>query len=262
VTTASLPEIIEFLDRLLRTREIPDADAALNGLQVENHGAVAWIIAAVDASFATIASAAQRRPGSPGLLVVHHGLFWDGNQPLTGRRYRRIRALLENDMALYSAHIPLDLHPEVGNNALLAQRLGLAIEGGFGPYRGSLIGVYGRAPASVGSREHLVQALSEALQIDSRTITLIPGGPSTPSRVGVITGAAGDMVAAARAAGVDTFITGEGPHHSYFDAVEWGINLVYAGHYASETLGVQALAARAAATFGLPWEFCDHPTGL
>jgi len=262
VTQAATSLVASSLDALLTIREVPDHANAHNGLQVENRGDVAWIVAAVDASLATIEAVARAKGDQPGLLVVHHGLFWDGAQPLTGRRFQRASTLIRHDIALYSAHIPLDLHPEIGNNALLARRLGLEVEGRFGDYRGAPIGAWGRAPAPIRSRTGLVTALAKALSLSSDAITFIAGGPPTIERVGVISGAAGDMVAAARDAGLDTFITGEGPHHSYFDAMEWGINLVYAGHYATETLGVQALAARAADRFALPWEFSDHPTGL
>ena len=262
MTLAATSLVVSFLDEQLAIREVPDEANALNGLQVENGGKVGWIVAAVDASLATIQAVARGKAGKPGLLMVHHGLFWDGTQPLTGRRFQRASTLIRHDIALYSAHIPLDLHPEIGNNALLARRLGLEVEGRFGEYRGTLIGTWGRAPASMRSREGLVVAVAGALSLSSEAITLIPGGPSAIQRVGVISGAAGNMVAAARDAGLDTFITGEGPHHTYFDAMEWGVNLLYAGHYATETLGVQALAARAADRFSLPWEFSDHPTGL
>ena len=122
-----LGEIVAWLDGYLRVGEIPDYPNALNGLEVENGGAVARIVAAVDASFETVS---QAQGGD--LILTHHGLFWDGNQPLTGRRYRRIRALLQADAALYSAHLPLDLHPEVGNNPLLARALGVEVSGSFG----------------------------------------------------------------------------------------------------------------------------------
>jgi dinuclear metal center YbgI/SA1388 family protein len=261
----ALGEIAHYLDGYLRVNEVPDEPNAVNGLQVENSGAVGRIVAAVDASLETIAhtSAGDRtsRGGSivPALLLVHHGLFWDGNLPLTGRRLRRVRALLEQDTALYSAHIPLDVHPEVGNNVVLSSRLGLAAGGWFGSYRGTPIGVWGEAPPPLRERAALAARLQELLGAAAH---LIPGGPAEVHRVGVITGGAGNMIGAAREAGLDTFITGEGAHHTYFDAVEWGINVIYAGHYATEQLGVQALAAHVAARFSLPWEFHHHPTGL
>jgi dinuclear metal center YbgI/SA1388 family protein len=175
---------------------------------------------------------------------------------VVGRRYRRLRALLDNDIALYSAHIPLDVHPELGNNAALAECLGVEIEGWFGNYRGIPLGVHGRLNVP---RDQLVQRLNSALSTEA---TLVPGGPETVARVGIVTGAGTGMLAAARDAGIDTFITGEGPHHTFFDAMEWGISLVFAGHYATEKLGVQFLAEHLGERFGLEWEFHEHETGL
>ena len=259
-----LGEIVAYLDEYLRVGQIPDDANAINGLQAENSGQVGRIVAAVDASQATIDGviATLEPDESPPLLLVHHGLLWDGNVPLTGRRYRRVAALLDHDIPLYSAHIPLDIHPEVGNNAVLAERLGLRVEGWFGAYRGITIGVWGHAPASLPTREALALELDRVLHTLKGSATLIPGGPERPSLIGIITGAAGNMIGEARAAGLDTFITGEGPHHTYFDAMEWGVNVIYAGHYATETLGVQALASHLAEHFDLDWDFHDHPTGL
>ena len=260
----SLREVVTYLDQYLRIKEIPDEANAVNGLQVENSGQVGGIVAAVDASQATIDGViATLEPGEPPpILLVHHGLLWDGNIPLTGRRYRRVAALLDHDIPLYAAHIPLDVHPEVGNNAVLAERLGISVEGWFGSYRGIAMGVWGHAPASLPSRELVALELDRVLHTMKGSATLIPGGPERPTRIGIITGAAGNMIAEARAAGLDTFITGEGPHHTYFDAMELVVNVVYAGHYATETLGVQALASHLADRFGLDWDFHDHPTGL
>jgi len=254
--TAVLSEVSRFLDSFLRIAEIPDEPNAVNGLQVENSGVVARVVSAVDATLETIAGI---QPGDPALLLVHHGLFWEGNVPLVGRRFRRVKALLDRDTALYAAHIPLDLHPEVGNNVELARRIGLPIDGWFGAYRGAPIGVWGMAPEAISDRSALVAVLDSHLGTTSR---LIPGGPARVRRLGIVTGGAGSMVAAARDAGLDTFITGEGAHHTYFDAMEWGLNLIYAGHYATEQVGVQALARRLEVQFGLPWEFHRHPTGM
>ncbi|MGH7499526.1 MAG: Nif3-like dinuclear metal center hexameric protein [Gemmatimonadales bacterium] len=257
-----LAEIVEYLDGYLRIGDVPDERNAVNGLQVENGGSVGSIVAAVDASQATIDGVAAGADGDSPLLLVHHGLFWDGNIPVTGRRYRRLLALLEQDIALYSAHIPLDLHPEVGNNVVLAERLGIDVQGWFGDYRGAPIGVWGQAPPRLAARDSLLLEVNHALGAAAAGARLIAGGPEVLGRVGIITGGAGNMIAAARDAGLDTFITGEGPHHTYFDAVEWGINALFAGHYATETLGVQALASHIAERFGLEWEFHDHPTGM
>jgi dinuclear metal center YbgI/SA1388 family protein len=263
---APLSELVAYLDEYLRVREIPDERNAVNGLQVENSGAVGGIVAAVDAAQQTIDGVTGEAGGpeesGPRLLLVHHGLFWDGNVPVTGRRYRRIASLIHHDVAVYSAHIPLDLHPEVGNNVVLAERLGLEVEGWFGDYKGIALGVWGFAPARWSTRDALVGEVNRALGTFTPGARLIPGGPERVSRIGIITGGAGSMIAAAQEAGLDTYITGEGPHHTYFDAVEWGLNVIYAGHYATETLGVQALASHLADRFDLDWEFHDHPTGL
>ena len=256
--SAPLRDVVAYLNEYLRIGEVADESNAVNGLQVENSGEVDGIVAAVDASQATIDGIARPRT----LLLVHHGLFWDGNVPVTGRRYRRLAALIENDTALYSAHNALDLHPEVGNNVVLAERLGMGVEGWFGTYRGHAIGVWGFVPPALASRETLVAELGRAVGNFAPGPKLIAGGPDRVSRVGIITGGAGSMIAAARDAGLDTYITGEGPHHTYFDAMEWGLNVIYAGHYATETLGVQALASHLAERFDLEWEFHDHPTGL
>jgi len=260
VTQASVPlrEITRFLDTMLRIHDIPDNANALNGLQVECQRPIGQITAAVDASQATIEGLGPPQPDQPcsDLLLVHHGLFWDGNRPLTGRRYRRIHSLLLRDAALYSAHIPLDIHPEVGNNAVLARDLGLADLQPFGRYQGIHLGVSGTLSTD---RDTLVRTLESHLRTQ---VHLIPGGPPNLHRVAIVTGAAAGYVEEARAAGCDTLITGEGMHHTHFDAMEAGVNVLFAGHYATEQVGVQALAQRLSGQFGIPWAFHDHPTGL
>jgi dinuclear metal center YbgI/SA1388 family protein len=254
-TGGQLAELTSYLDLYLRVRETPDEPNAQNGLQVENSGTVQRIVAAVDASQQTIDGT-----GAGSLLVVHHGLLWDGNPRLTGRHYRRLKALVDRDIALYAAHIPLDVHPEVGNNALLAGALGLRDQSWFGNYRGIALGVAGKT--SFPSRAALVAEVEKAVGAAGGSARLIPGGPEQPLQVGVVTGSGGSMMAAARDAGCDTLVSGEGAAHTYFDAMEWGLNVIYAGHYATETLGVRALAAQLASRFGLSWEFHDHPTGM
>jgi dinuclear metal center YbgI/SA1388 family protein len=261
----ALLEVVEYLDAYLRIREIPDDPNALNGLQVANRGRVGRIVGAVDASEATIeglAQDAQRAAAGPALLLVHHGMFWDGHQPVAGRRYRKIRSLLEQDAALYAAHIPLDLHPELGNNAVLARALDLAETQWFGAHKGVLIGVAGRVPTALQSRDELLRTVARVLGIPAEAIRLVPGGPATVQRLGVISGAAGSAIGQAHAAGCDTFLTGEGAAHTYFDAMELGVNVLFAGHYATETVGVRELARHLGERFGLPWSFHDHPTGM
>jgi len=248
-----LDELVQYLDDYLRIGEIPDYPRAFNGLQVENRGEVTRLATAVDASEATIMEAVRR---GCDLLLVHHGLFWDGEPRVTGRRYRRLRPLFERDVAVYAAHLPLDLHPEVGNNAVLARELGIAIEGEFGSYQGVPMGVWGTLELS---REALAARLDETL---GGRVHRIPGGGERIRRVGVLTGAGGGAIGDALAAGLDALVTGEGAHHTYFDAMEGGLNVYYGGHYATETWGVRALGVHLADRFGLPVEFIDLPTGL
>jgi dinuclear metal center YbgI/SA1388 family protein len=249
----NLHEITDFLDEYLRVREIPDYGGAVNGLQLSNEGEVTRLAVAVDAVQATIDGAVAV---GADLLLVHHGLFWDGTQPMTGRRYRRLKTLMDAGVAVYSAHLPLDVHPEVGNNVVLADALGVEVLGPLGTYKGQPVGVWGTLEIE---REALRTRLEEVL---GNAVKLVPGGPEQIRKVGVITGGAGGEIGAAREAGLDAFITGEGAHHNYFDAEEGGVNLYLGGHYATEVWGVKALAARLEERFGLPWSFIDHPTGL
>jgi dinuclear metal center YbgI/SA1388 family protein len=242
-----------YLDDYLRIEDVPDEPNALNGLQVENSGTVRKLAAAVDACQATIDGAVAI---GADLLLVHHGLFWGGIEPVTGRHARRLRRLLASDVAVYAAHIPLDCHPEVGNNIVLADMLGLRGVTWFGDYRGIPIGVAGHVNAT---RDGLIERLRAQLGVQPH---VIPTGPAQIDHVGIITGGGGNMIREARDAGVDTYVTGEGAHYTHFDAEEWGLNVIYAGHYATETVGVRALAAHLAEKFDVSWEFVDHPTGL
>jgi len=256
ITIASVSlstEIVGYLDSLLRVREIPDDPRALNGLQVANSGTVRRIGAAVDACQASIDAAVA---SGCDFLLAHHGLFWGGLEPLTGRHGRRVRALVAGDVALYSAHIPLDCHPEVGNNAVIARQLSLTNCKPFGEYRGILIGVEGNADTTLAE---FTQRVERVLKHPPR---VIQGGPERVTRVAVVSGAASDLVRAAHQAGIDTFLTGEGPHHTYFDAEELGVTVLYGGHYATETAGVRELARHLSDRYGIPWQFLDHPTGL
>lgn len=248
-----LDELRAYLDNYLRVAEIPDWGGALNGLQVDSPRDVRFVAYAVDAAQATIDAAVASRAD---LLVVHHGLFWDGNVPLTGRRYRRVKAALDADLAIYSAHLPLDVHPEVGNNAVLARELGIEPTGSFGEYKGMPVGVWGEVELT---RDELHQRAQRVLGVP---VKLVPGGPERIRRAGVITGGGADEIAAARVAGLDAFLTGEARHHNFFDAEEGGINLLLGGHYATETWGVRALARHLQERFGLQWTFIDHPSGL
>ncbi|MFM8720392.1 MAG: Nif3-like dinuclear metal center hexameric protein [Chthoniobacterales bacterium] len=246
---AKLSAIIADANRYLKVAEIEDYPGAHNGLQVENGGSVKRVLAAVDAGLPVIKKAAAAGSGS--LLIVHHGLFWSGVQPVTGIFREKLELMRKADMALYSVHLPLDAHAVVGNNVLLAKALGLR---GLKPFLG-----FGRAGTFNGTLKDLSRRVGK---VTEREPQVCEAGPARPRKVGVITGGAGDMVEKAAAAGVDTFVTGEGPQWSWVRAEELGINVIYGGHYATETLGVQALATHLAKKFRVPWKFIDHPVPL
>lgn len=246
-------ELRDYLDSFLRIAEIRDYPNAFNGLQLENRGEVTRIVAAVDACEAVVDLAVA---AGADWLIVHHGMLWNGAQRIDGAHFRKIRRAIEGGLAIYSVHLPLDSHPVLGNNALLADAIGLEKREPFLEREGTAIGLIGELRTS---REALKERLAEAV---GGRIHLAPGGPEQIDRVALVTGGAGSEVAAAADAGADTFISGEGPHWSFTAAEELGVNLFYAGHYATETFGVKALAAHLENRFGLPWSFIDHPSGL
>jgi dinuclear metal center YbgI/SA1388 family protein len=248
-----LKTIVAHCDKILRTREIGDYDGAANGLQVENSGTVKKIAAAVDASVATVKLAITAKAD---LLIVHHGLFWSPRQPWTGKNYELFRLLAENNLAIYSSHLPLDAHPKIGNNAQLCAALGLKNLKPFFLTHGQTIGFKSQIKIS---RSDLAKKLERATGEKPK---LIPGGKDVCKKIGVVTGGAGGDLKIAAEEGVDTFITGEGPHWTYGVAEELGLNVFYGGHYATETFGVKALAIHLSKKFGVPWKFLDHPTGL
>ena len=249
----SLKTLVEYCDRTLRTAEVQDSPGAVNGLQFENRGRVTRIAAAVDASLATVKLAIAAKAD---LLIVHHGLFWNVRQPWTGKNRELMKLLLENDLAVYSSHLPLDAHPRLGNNAQLCAALGLKKLKPFLLYLDAYAGFKSELKIARGD---LAWRLRRAT---GTPVLILPGGPRTCERIGVATGSAGQDVKVAAAEGVDTFVTGEGPHWTHAMAEELGINVLYGGHYATETFGVKALAAELSKKFKLPWTFVHHPSGL
>jgi dinuclear metal center YbgI/SA1388 family protein len=232
---------------------VGDWDNALNGLQIENSGCVTRIGAAVDVS-ARVLTEAQKRDID--LLIVHHGLFWPGLQPIQGALRRQLRIAFENDIALYGAHLPLDIHPKIGNNAQLVAALGLKSPQPFLEEKGQPVGLKVRASLP---RSQLVGKLQKVL---NGPVKVFGFGPKQSRSIGVVTGAAGSEIYRVADAGIDTFITGEAPHWAAVAAEELGMNLLLGGHYATEVFGVKALAAHLSKRFRVPWEFIDSPTGL
>jgi len=257
--TATLPDIATYLETLLAISSTPDYSPALNGVQVGHRGPVRRIAAAVDASLRTITMAAEAQAN---LLLVHHGLFWGGLRPLTGAHETRVRTLFTHDIALYSAHLPLDAHFTFGNSALLAKELGLTVSGGFAKHQQIFCGVRGESDADTLELAARVSAWSAPLGHHT-VVSSVPSGHRT--RRWAICSGSGAQVETLREAynsGVDTLIVGEGPHWSGVEAEEHGLVIIYAGHYATETLGVKALAAHLSERYGIPWEFLHAPTGL
>lgn len=257
--TASLNEIVGFLDDTLDVAGTPDFAPALNGLQCANSGNIRKVACAVD--FSSAAISATREAGA-NLLVVHHGMFWGGVQSLTGARYDRLKWLIENDIAVYASHIPLDRHPTLGNNALLTRELGLEPSREFGEYKGVYIGAAGDANVETSELAERARAFASRYGGGVR-VSHAPAGRVT-RRWALITGsgASSDTLREAAQQDIDTLIVGEGPHHTAVEAAELDIAVIYAGHYATETLGVQAVGRLLDEKFGVPWSFLLLPTGL
>ena len=256
---ATLQTIAARLDELLETARIPDYPPAVNGIQVENRAEIRGVAVAVDCSQRTIDGALA---ADANLLVVHHGLLWGGLQPIRGAFYERLYRLLSRGIAVYSSHLPLDAHPEVGNNVLLARELGLTPGGRFARLQSLEIGVRGESANP--TRELVARSDAFARRHGGQAIATAFDPSAITRRWGICTGAgaSADTLREAVALGLDTLIVGEGPHWTAVDAPELGLIVIYAGHYATETLGVQALGGWLEREFGLPWRFIEAPTGL
>jgi len=246
-------DVVNYLDQYLRIREIPDK--SLNGLQVQGKKEVRKIGLAVDACMQVFK---QAREAGVDMLIVHHGLFWGALQPLVRSLYDRVRFLIENDINLYCAHIPLDVHPEVGNNAQLAQKLDLEVEYYFGNYKGTPVAVYARAPKKMAPEElhtRLKGVLGEHVRMDAF-------GPATFRNIGICSGAGADFIPEARSLGIEAFITGEPRHGIYYYAQEEKMHVYYGRHYETEVLGVKALGQHLEETLKLSTQFFDAPSHI
>ncbi len=241
-------ELVAWLDAFLEIGRLPDA--SLNGLQVEGKPEVTRVGAAVDASLKTFEDALAQ---GVDFLIVHHGLFWGKPEPVVGPLRKRLAALFQGGISLYAAHLPLDAHPEVGNNAVLARALGL---GELTPF--AEIGRKGRfSPA-----QRLHDLADRIGRLTGMQALVHQGGSDLIQTAAVVTGSGSSLIGQAAREGLDLLVTGEPKHAAFHDPFEWGINVLYAGHYDTEVFGVKALAEKLEAEFGLPWVFLDHPTGL
>ena len=255
----STREVVEYLDSLLQTETVPDFTNAVNGLQLENSGTVSKVAACVDFSSRAVTRAVEVNAD---FLIVHHGMFWNGVRPIAAAAYTRLRLLIENDIAVYSSHLPLDRHPEFGNNLLLSRELGLESSGEFAWFKGFAIGLTGEADVSTKELHGRAQDFARRHGGDAIASTFTADRRTRKWAMCTGSGASTETLQEAKSLGVDTLIVGEGPHHTAIEADELGIVVIYAGHYATETPGVEALARHVAEKFGIGWTMIHAPTGL
>ena len=249
----NLRELVSYLDSFLNIAQY--VDRSNNGLQVMGRERVRRVALAVDACQAAFD---QARAVDAHLLIVHHGLFWGQVLTLTGLHYRHIKTLLMSEVGLYAAHLPLDAHAEVGNNAEIFRLLGLQEKQPFAWEKGLAIGCGGTLPQAQ-SLSNLTRRLGDALGDEPRVLAF---GPTQVQRVAICSGNASQFLAEAATAGYDTFVTGETNHIYYHHAHEYGLNVIYGGHYATERIGLQALARHLENHFPLETVFLDIPTGM
>lgn len=247
-------DLVNYLDEYLKVAEIEDYGP--QGLQVEaDNQSIERVALAVDTAPAAIEAAAE---WGADIYIAHHGVLWRSVERIAGPLGRRVRLLLANGINLYSAHLPLDAHPEVGNNAVLARMFGVEIDDWWCPYKGTPLAVVGQVSTPI-SLSEFVSKVEAKLNTQSRVLAC---GPDKVQRVAILSGFGADEVVAARDAGADTFLTGETSHSHYWTAADVGINTIFAGHYATETVGVQALGIHLEEKFGLKWRFFDFPTEM
>jgi dinuclear metal center protein, YbgI/SA1388 family len=258
-TGVPLEQIVSYLDDILQTAATPDYPGAVNGLQLANRGTVSKVAAAVDFSTETVTAAIEQNAN---LLVVHHGMFWSGLQPIVGWRYSRLVKLLGSDMAVYSSHLPLDRHPQIGNNVLLARALGLEPSGGFARFKDIFIGVQGTSETPTAILADRAKVFSSGYGGDTIAPVGLANRITRQWAICTGSGASIETLDEASRDGVDTLIVGEGPHWTAIDAADRGLAIIYVGHYASETLGIYALAADLNRQFDLEWVKISAPTGL
>jgi dinuclear metal center YbgI/SA1388 family protein len=252
----TLTELDAWLKGLLNLPDFEAIDASRNGLQVARRSPdIRKVASTVDASLETFRRAVE---WGADMLLVHHGILWDGPQRIVGGLFERIRFLVEKDLALYAVHLPLDAHREVGNNICIARLLGLADIQPFGSHRGIKIGVKGILPSPLSLEEAALRLAGR----EGEAVSTLPFGPEKIRSVGIVSGGAAGDAAQAVEEDLDLFVTGEAAHGIYHHCLEARIHVIFAGHYHSESFGVRLLAERLARDTGLETTYIDVPTGL
>jgi dinuclear metal center YbgI/SA1388 family protein len=248
-------KLVSWLTAYLRLDEYRSVDASLNGLQIGRRGEeITKVAFAVDACLESLKRTAD---AGAQMLFVHHGLFWGSPIAVTGSHYERIATAVESDVALFAAHLPLDAHPEAGNNAVMAEVLGLTDRQSFGEYHGVQIGVMGTLPEPLSMNQ-----VKNLLGFSGETVALPFGNSEKISSVAIVSGGASSSVQEAAAKKADLFITGEILHQVYHTCLEERINVLGGGHYDTETFGPKAMAEKVTEQFGIETLFIDIPTGL
>jgi dinuclear metal center YbgI/SA1388 family protein len=245
-----------FFKSFLEIESFAGLDNSLNGIQVDNNGdEIGKIAFAVDASMETFERAAAC---GAGMLFAHHGLFWGAPLRLAGSHRNRIKFLLDHNICLYAVHLPLDQHPQMGNNAALAGLLGLENIEPFGMYHGRKIGYKGTFPQPI----TIEQAVQKIAFVDRPPLGVYPFGKKENTSCAVISGGASYEAGQAIEEGVDLYITGEMSHQTYHECLEGKLNMIAGGHYSTEVWGVRSVMCHCAEELHIDAEFIDNPTGL
>ena len=244
------------MSEILEIGNYTNADSSQNGLQVGDINAEIHKIAfAVDASLATIKAASEQ---GADVLFVHHGMFWNRSMTITGRHYNRVKALLDNNLALFACHLPLDAHMELGNNAQMAGYLNLKNVQPFGLYHGVYVGVKGEFPSL-----QTAQQIIGLLKIRENDTNFALNCENKKFRtVGIVSGGGAMDVYPAMDEGLDLLITGESSYTTINDCNEAGMSMLCLGHYETETFGVKAVMELVRTRMGLETCFVDIPLGL
>jgi dinuclear metal center YbgI/SA1388 family protein len=249
-------ELDAYYRAFLRIDDLAKTDSSLNGIQVSSGADIRKIAFAVDACMDAFRLAAQ---WGADMVFVHHGLFWGQDLRVTGSHYARLKFLIDNTLALYAVHLPLDMHPEVGNNAGIAAALDLRETSPFGRYKGNAIGVKGRFPEPIPREEAAKRLFGTSA---AQPVKLLPFGKAVVETAGIVSGGAPHEVSQAIEEKLDLYITGDAAHEIYHLCQEESINVLFAGHYQTETWGVRLTAEKTHKDTGIETRFFDVPTGL